>query len=431
MKKSPENIIDNGCNSRYNKDVRYGCHSNATSRSFTHGGSEDTTMRKLMPYVICAVVALGGWGVGADSPHAALAHQENAAEIQLAILFDTGDTMAPVIEQAQAQIWQIVNEISTYRLYGKDPELQIALYEYGNGNVDLSQDYLRMLQPMTTDLDSVSEGIFSLYPEDAPSYCGAVIQDAVDNLDWSAAADSIKIIFIAGQGAFDLGPVDYRSACRAAAELDIMVYMLYCGEPDDDGAAGWELAAKTTGITFQVVSANFTDDILEAPQDQRISELGVNLNNTYIPYGFDGQLALNNQLVQDENADNVSPQASILRILAKSAPQYRNPKWDLVDAVTTGLVDIGALDNAALPEKLQKMMPQQRQAYVDAIGRQRSALQRQIKQLRLQRKQFLTDTGVETDITQQDSVTGVMIKIIRDQAGRKNYIIGPSNLLSR
>jgi len=288
-----------------------------------------------------------------------------------------------------------------------------------------------MLQPMTTDLDSVSEGIFSLYPEDAPSYCGAVIQDAVDNLDWSAAADSIKIIFIAGQGAFDLGPVDYRSACRAAAELDIMVYMLYCGEPDDDGAAGWELAAKTTGITFQVVSANFTDDILEAPQDQRISELGVNLNNTYIPYGFDGQLALNNQLVQDENADNVSPQASILRILAKSAPQYRNPKWDLVDAVTTGLVDIGALDNAALPEKLQKMMPQQRQAYVDAIGRQRSALQRQIKQLRLQRKQFLTDTGVETDITQQDSVTGVMIKIIRDQAGRKNYIIGPSNLLSR
>jgi len=385
-------------------------------------------MRKFVTFVFCALVALGGWGTGADSSHAAFARQDNSPLIQVAILIDTGDGMLPVIEQARAQIWQVVSEVGSYRLYGKDPELQIALYEYGNGDAGSPQNYLQMLQPLTSDLDSISKSIFSLTSDDAPQYCGKVIQDAVDNLDWSSASDSIKLIFIAGAGAFDLGPVDYRNACRIADELGIMVYMLYCGDPDDGDAAGWDLAAKNTGMTFQTVNINFSDDVLEAPQDKRISEQGVNLNNTYIPYGFEGQLALDNQLVQDENADNTSPHASILRALAKASPQYRNPEWDLVDAVATGLVEIESLDTSDLPEKLQKMMPQQRQAYVNAIGRQRSALQRQIKQLLLQRKQFLTDAGVETDPAQQDSFAGSLIKFIRDQAGRKNYIIGTSNL---
>ncbi|MCP4709514.1 MAG: hypothetical protein GY869_12880 [Planctomycetes bacterium] len=382
-------------------------------------------MRKLTLYFFCALVALGGWGIGADSPHAAFARQDNSPLIQVAILLDTGAGMAPVIEQTQGQIWQIVNEVSTYRLYGKDPELQIALYEYGSGNVGAQQNYLQMLQSLTGDLDSVSESIFSLNSEDAPQYCGTVIQDAVDNLDWSTASDSIKLIFIAGAGAFDLGPIDYHSACRVAADLEIMVYMLCCGDGSD--AAGWDLAAKNTGMTFQVVNGEYSDDVLEAPQDNRISELGTNLNNTFIPYGFNGQLALNNQRVQDENAGNASRHTSILRVLAKASPQYRNPQWDLVDAVAIGLVEIDTLDASDLPDKLQTMMPQQRKAYINAIGRQRSALQRQIKQLRLQRKQFLTDAGIEADPAQRDSFGGALIKFIRDQAGRKNYIIGASN----
>jgi len=384
-------------------------------------------MRKLTLYFFCALVALGGWGAGADSPHAVFARQDNSPLIQIAFLIETSDNMAPVIEQAQAQIWQVVSEVSAYRLYGKDPELQIALYEYGNGNAGMQQYYLRMLQPLTGDLDSVSDSIFSLNSDDAAPYCGAVIQNAIDHLDWSADSDSIKLIFIAGVGPFDLGPVDYRNACRSAANLGVMVTMLYCGDPDEANAAGWNLAAKTAGLTNQTVNGNFSDDVRPAPQDNRISEQGANLNNTYIPYGFDGQLALNNQLVQDENAANASPQASILRALAKASPQYQNAQWDLVDAVALGLVEIDSLDVSELPEKLQKMMPQQRQAYVSAIGRQRNALQRQIKQLCLQRKQFLTDAGVETDPAQQDSLAGASIKFIREQAGRKNYIINPSN----
>ena len=385
-----------------------------------------TSMRRLRAIVFCALLALDGWDTGADSPQAALARQDNSPLIQVAILIDTGDNMSPIIEQAQGQIWQVVGEVGAYRLYGKDPELQMALYEYGNGNIGEQQDYLQMLRPLTHDLDGLSESIFSLYPEEAPQYCGKVIQDAVANLEWSKASDSIKLIFIAGAGAFDLGPVDYRRACRDAADQGIRIYMLYCGAPEDADAAGWELAAKTTGMTFQAVNAHFTDNVRQAPQDKRILELGVNLNHTYIPYGFYGLLAFNNQFVQDENAGDISPQAAILRTFAKATPQYRNPEWDLVDALAAGLVEINPLDVSDLPENLQKMMPQQRQAYVDAIGRQRNAIQRQIKQLRLQRKQFLTDAGVVTDPARQDGFAGALIKFLRAQAGRKNYIIGNS-----
>ena len=55
--------------------------------------------------------------------------------IQMAILLDTSSSMDGLINQAKSQLWKVVNEFISSKKQGQRPELQVALYEYGNSNL--------------------------------------------------------------------------------------------------------------------------------------------------------------------------------------------------------------------------------------------------------------------------------------------------------
>ena len=48
--------------------------------------------------------------------------------------------MDGLIDQAKAQLWEIVNELSYAKFDNVRPNLQIALYEYENDNLNSDQD---------------------------------------------------------------------------------------------------------------------------------------------------------------------------------------------------------------------------------------------------------------------------------------------------
>ncbi|NNC69893.1 MAG: hypothetical protein HKN90_03620, partial [Flavobacteriaceae bacterium] len=51
--------------------------------------------------------------------------------IKVALLLDTSNSMDGLINQAKTQLWEIVNELSYAKCEHEDPNLEIALYEYG------------------------------------------------------------------------------------------------------------------------------------------------------------------------------------------------------------------------------------------------------------------------------------------------------------
>ena len=108
----------------------------------------------------------------------AIATDETNGKIQVAILLDTSNSMDGLIEQAKSRLWNIVNTLTTLKFEGKTPEIEIALYEYGNDGLNKNTDYIRQVAPLTTDLDLISEKLFSLRTNGGSEYCGAVIQDA-------------------------------------------------------------------------------------------------------------------------------------------------------------------------------------------------------------------------------------------------------------
>ena len=77
-------------------------------------------------------------------------------------------------------------------------------------------NYIRLVQPLTRDLDEVSKQMFALKTNGGEEYCGAVIRRSLSDLTWDSDPKTYKAIFIAGNEPFTQGPVDARSACRTA-----------------------------------------------------------------------------------------------------------------------------------------------------------------------------------------------------------------------
>jgi len=155
--------------------------------------------------------------------------EKNKQFIKVALLLDTSNSMDGLIDQAKAQLWSIVNELSYAKCDDERPNLQIALYEYGNDNLSSYEGYIRQVLDFTNDLDDISKELFSLATNGGSEFCGQVIQSSLNQLDWGNNADDLKLIFIAGNEPFTQGKVNYKHAAANANEKDVTVNTIFCG----------------------------------------------------------------------------------------------------------------------------------------------------------------------------------------------------------
>src|SRR5262245_9689884 len=286
--------------------------------------------------------------------------------VQLALLLDTSNSMDGLIDQARSQLWTVVNEFAAARRDGRAAVLEVALYEYGNNRLAQQQGYVRRVLPFTTDLDRVSEELFALTTSGGDEYCGTVIQAALDQLRWSASPSDLRAVFIAGNEPFSQGPVDFRSVSARAVEKGVLVNTIHCGTREFEAGerSGWREGARRAYGVFGEFEQDQAVAYVAAPQDDEIARLGVELNQTYLPYGARGADGQARQSAQDGNAARASKGASVNRAFAKSKQVYSNSTWDLVDAVKNGQVDVKNVKTEDLPAELQKLSVEARKAAV-------------------------------------------------------------------
>jgi len=342
--------------------------------------------------------------------------------IQMAILLDTSNSMDGLIDQARAQLWSVVNELARTKRHGQSPELEVALYQYGNDGLNPKENWIQLVLPFTTDLDKVSEKLFALRTNGGEEYCGAVTQAALKELQWSNSADSYKVIFIAGNEPFTQGPVDFHGPCAEALKRDIRVNTTHCGPEQVGVQTGWQEGAMVGGGAFMCIDQNQSIAVIAAPQDPEIATLSATLNDTYVPYGKAGAEGKQRQLAQDVNASAgqyAASAAPVQRAQAKSSGLYTNESWDLVDAVNKGKVKIEDVADKDLPDNLKKMKPEERKAYVEEQSKKRGEIQQKIKDLSAQRDQYVATKRREAATTQ--SLETAMISTVRDQMNKKQF----------
>jgi hypothetical protein len=345
---------------------------------------------------------------------------EKKPVVQIALLLDTSNSMDGLIEQAKSQLWKIVNEFINAKQNGKRPDLEVALFEYGKSSLVASEGFIRMIVPLTNDLDKISEELFALKTNGGDEYCGWVIREAVNRLTWSKAPDDFKAIFIAGNEPFTQGPVQYQQSCKAAVEKGIIVNTIHCGSEHDGLSGKWRDGALVADGKYMLIDQNRAVVHYEAPQDKEIARLGVELNKTYIAFGSAGQANLGRQKAQDANALSLASQgASVQRALNKSSALYCNGSWDLVDACKEKTVDLSKMKKEELPAEMQKMDVNERKAYVETKTKEREKLQSEINRLNGERAKYVNEQMKKNP--QANTLDQVMVTAIREQATKRNY----------
>lgn len=341
--------------------------------------------------------------------------------VQIAILLDTSGSMEGLIEQTKSQLWKIVNEFAKAKQDGQTPEVQVALYEYGKSSLAAANGWIRQIQPLTTDLDKISEELFALRTNGGDEYCGWVIKEAVNNLEWSPATSAYKAIFIAGNEPFTQGPVNYAESCKAAITKGIIVNTIHCGAEAEGISTKWKDGADLADGKYLVIDQNRAVVSIAAPQDQEIAKLGVALNQTYLAYGAKGALGASRQVAQDANVNALAPASGAVaqRAVAKASANYRNASWDLVDAMRENPADVAKLKTEELPAEMQKLSGAERKAYVETKARERAEMQAKINELNREREKFVAARMKE--ISGTNTLDAVVISAVREQSAKRNF----------
>ncbi|BBM82414.1 hypothetical protein [Candidatus Uabimicrobium amorphum] len=400
--------------------------------------------------------------------------------IQIAVLLDTSNSMDGLIHQAKTQLWNIVNELATAKKNGVIPQLQVALYEYGNDSLSAENGYVRRVLPLTTDLDKVSEELFALKTNGGTEYCGWVIDKAVKELKWSESDKDFKAIYIAGNESFAQMPggntrvsinlysrnqnrnnvqqqaqqqiqvqkvpnvpnnppqnnvaknveksekpeklkdIDYRVSCKKAISKGIVVNTIHCGDYQTGINGKWRDGATLADGIYMNIDQNRKVIDIKAPQDKKILELNQKLNSTYIAYGSGGSKGKERQMMQDKMAKKSSYSGNIQRAMSKASVHYRNTAWDLVDANREGKLDLEKVKTEDLPEEMRKMTIEERKAYVDSLLKKRTEIQKTIKTLMDARKKYVAEKMREQS-GGKDTLETAITKTLHEQLQKKDY----------
>lgn len=342
--------------------------------------------------------------------------------IQLAILLDTSGSMEGLIDQARSQIWSIVNEFATAEQNGVKPELQVALFHYGNDSLPPQEGFVQMLLPLTTDLDAVSEKLFALTTNGGSEYCGWVIGSAVESLAWSESESDLRVIVIAGNEGFDQGADQrpYQKTIEAAVRKGIIVNTIFCGDDEQGRRTGWYDGAILGEGRYGSIDQDAVAVHIPAPQDTALLELNTRLNATYLAFGAAGAAMRERQVAQDANASRAGQPAAAARIQAKAGALYSNTLWDLVDAYKERTINLDDLKDDELPEELRGKSIEEKKAIIEKKAAERAEVQKQIQELAQAREAFIARKRRE--MAEQGSLLeSALLAALKEQAQAKNF----------
>ncbi len=339
-------------------------------------------------------------------------------KVQIALLLDTSNSMDGLINQAKAQLWDIVNEFSYVRCVSKRrPQLEIALYQYGNNDLSSREGYIQQVLGFSSDLDEISEKLFSLTTNGGEEYCGQVIYTSLKQLNWDRDPDHLRLIFIAGNEPFTQGKLDYRDAVSQAREKDVVINTIFCGDFHQGVQTEWKKGATLTGGDYMAIDHNREVVHIHTPYDDVIIRLNNRLNRTYISYGAAGAARVAQQSEQDNNAMAMEEAVAVKRAVSKSSRLYQNSSWDLVDAADDEGFDLDKIDKNHLPEALRYKSDKELKDHIASKKAERLEIQEEIRQLNAKRQRYINEKQSE----EKGELENAMLQAIRKQASKKNY----------
>ncbi len=343
--------------------------------------------------------------------------------VEVVFVLDTTGSMSGLIEGAKQTIWSIATEIARAE---PTPIVKMGLVGYR----DRTDAYVVQSFELTEDLDAMYTSLMGFEAAgggDTPESVNEALHTAVTGFDWSADGTSLRLVYLVGDAPPHMDyqdDVPYLDSCALALERGLIVNAIQCGSASDTEEIWREIAAHAEG-RYERISQSGGVAVIETPFDDELASLGAELGATALAYGvLESQRA---QAVRQESsielgtAMSAAPAADRATYnVSKAGARNAYGEQDLIRDLDAGTVTLDTLPEAELPEAMQAMTPEERDAHIEGLRARRAAIQSRIAELSEQRARFQREKMAERPSSGFDAR---VIEALREQAATKGLSI--------
>jgi len=338
--------------------------------------------------------------------------------IEVVFVLDTTSSMSGLIQAAREKIWSIATTMASAQ---QNPDIRMGLVAFR----DRGDAYITRTYDLSNDLDSMYASLMDFRAQgggDGPESVNQALHDAVHDMSWSDDSNTYKVVFLVGDAPPHMdypNDVKYPLTLEAARLKGIVVNAIQSGQHQYTRPAWQQIASLGQGEYFQVEDSGNAIAVA-TPYDKKLSTLAAELEGTRLYFG-DKEAKKAQQAKLDANArlrKELSSEALARRDTFNATASGKANllgERELVDAISSGRVELDEIEQENLPASLQAMAPAEQMAVIGEQAKRRDELQQQIRQLSESRSSYIKQK-IEAEGGADDSLVEKIYGAVKDQA---------------
>ncbi|MFV2032104.1 MAG: VWA domain-containing protein, partial [Gammaproteobacteria bacterium] len=312
--------------------------------------------------------------------------------IEVVFVLDTTSSMSGLIEAAKEKIWSIATTMASAQ---QSPDISMGLVAFR----DRGDAYITKVFDLSQDLDSMYASLMDLRAQgggDGPESVNRALFDAINQISWSNDDNVYKVAFLVG----DAPPhtdyandVSYATTLEMAKDRGIVVNTIQSGQNQATTRFWQDIAQIGSGVYFQVEDSGNAVAVA-TPFDKKLSELAASLESTRLYYGSaEEKVAQKSKIDAGTKLRSELSEAALARRATYNATKSGESNFlgegELVDAITSGRVDLDDIEKDDLPASLQALAPEEAMTVISQQANRRDAIKKEIKKLSESRSGYI------------------------------------------
>jgi hypothetical protein len=343
-------------------------------------------------------------------------------DVDVAFVLDTTGSMSSLIEGAKQKIWSIANDIADTR-QGQQGRIRFALIGYR----DRGDAYITRTFDLTDDMNGVYGHLLEFKAQgggDRPESVNQALTESIEDLQWNRNPQTLRLVFLVGDAPPHMdypNDIPYAVTLRDARDADIIVNTVQAGRHSDTAKVWREIADLGDG-DYLAIAQNGGMRQVNTPYDEQIEQMQQAMNHTVLGYGVAtarAEVRTKRSLALAAPAPVASDMASY-RFKTGKKNKVLTGGNELVEDYADGKVSLESLDKESLPEELKGLSKKEQKSKLDALVKERQALNSKMEVLVKKRDAYLkAETAKRIKDSPDDGFDIKVRETIRKQAAAK------------
>jgi len=345
-------------------------------------------------------------------------------QIEVVFILDTTSSMSGLIQAAKEKIWSIATTMASAQ---QAPDIRMGLVAFR----DRGDTYVTRVIDLSQDLDSMYASLMDFKAQgggDGPESVNQALYDAINRISWSEDDSVYKVAFLIG----DAPPhMDYNNDVKFPVTLEmakrkgIIVNTIQSGQNHSTAPVWKHIAQLGYGEYFQVENSGNAIAVV-TPYDKKLSELAASLEDTRLYFGNKEEKAKQTKRneatrkLHDELSEAALARRATFNATASGESNFLG-KGELVDAISSGRIELDDIDKDDMPASLQALAPAAQMEVITNQARQRELIKHDIQKLSEFRNAYIVEQiGTRDDA--KESLDEKIYSAVKKQAKTKGLI---------